>query len=181
MTQVLKASLDGFPLPPLSLEVISTFRHHRYLAGWLPAGSRLYRYGSDESQARWTRSYWVNVTEDFFHSANEAIEKYGLLDATMSTLQYDPDPKSRKPGAIWNTAGWRGTLITSKDVPVYFGVAGAMDLSTGHRYRGPGDQTVHRCYTGGASQILVSHTDFDKFEWIVPPVPVRWTKWPGHH
>lgn len=181
MTQVRRAAREGFPLAPIERDVIESFRGHHYEAGWLTAGSRVYRYGADESQARWSRGPWVNVTEDLFHFADEALEKCALLDATMVTLQYDS--RNKKSGAIWNTAAMRATLIAAADVPVFFGIAGPMafDLSTGKRYRGTGDQTVHRVYPGGASQLLISRADFDKFQWSIPPVPMKWTKWPSHH
>lgn len=218
MTQIRKVLRAGVPLLPMGYEVLDTFQNRQYDFGFLPQGSRVYRYGSDESQARWSRGQWVNVTEDLFHFTDEALEKCALLDATFWTMETEqeiaqrekdkrdaalgvngrhsagrmPDPwrnpsaeyqtSTKKPPTIWNSAAWRATLIALEDVPVYFGIAGPMafDLSTGKRYRGPGDQTVHRTYPGGASQILISGMNFDKFT-FVPPERMQWTRWPQHH
>jgi len=213
-----KALRADVPLLPLSGEATDTFRDRHCQAGWLSKNSRVYRYGSDETQARWSRGQWVNVTEALFHFTDEALEKCALLDATFWTMETEqetahrekvkreaamrmhgrsaavkiPDPwrnpspeyqtAGNMPAPIWNSAAWRATLIALEDVPVYFGVAGPMafDLSTGKRYRGQGDQTAHRAYPGGASQILISGMSFDKFT-FVPPERMMWTRWPQHH
>jgi len=218
MTQVRKVLRAGVPLLPIGYDVLDTFKNRQYDFGFLPKGSRVYRYGSDETQARWSRGQWVNVTEDLFHFTDEALEKCALLDATFWTMETEqetahrekakreaamrmhgrsaavkiPDPwrnpspeyqtAGNMPAPIWNSAAWRATLIALEDVPVYFGVAGPMafDLSTGKRYRGQGDQTAHRVYPGGASQILISGMSFDKFT-FVPPERMMWTRWPQHH
>lgn len=218
MTQVRKASRMGVSLLPIGEEAVETFRNRQYDVGLLPKGSRVYRYGSDETQARWSRGQWVNLTEDLLYFTDEALEKCALLDATFWTMETEQDAAKRnktkqeaalrangtaaagklpdvwrnasleyqthgnKPAPIWNSAAWRATLIASEDVPVYFGVAGPMvfDLSTGKRYRGPGDQVAHRTYPGGASQILISGMEFDKFT-FVPPERMMWTRWPQHH
>jgi hypothetical protein len=205
-TQVKKMPRHGVPLLPIGQEVLETFLNRQYEFGVLPQGSKVYRYGSDETQARWSRGAWVNVTEDLFHFTDEALEKCALLDATFSTMHARPEectivsgmPKTanevwrhphtsyetrgKKPAEIWNTAAWRATLIALDDVPVYVGIAGPMafDLSTGKRYRGLGDQAAHRTYPGGASQILITGTNFDKFM-FVPPERMQWTRWPQHH
>ncbi len=216
--QIRKVLRADIPLLPLGSDVLETFRDRHCNVGWLPKQSRVYRYGSDETQARWSRGQWVNVTEDLFYFTDEALEKCVLLDATFWTMETERETAQRekakreaalrmngrpaavkisdvwrnpgpeyqtsgnKPAPIWNSAAWRATLIALEDVPVYFGVAGAMafDLSTGKRYRGPGDQTAHRAYPGGASQILISGIDFDKFT-FVPPERMMWTRWPQHH
>ena len=181
MMPIRRASRHGFLLALPPRETIETFRNSHYEPGWIPEGSRVYRYGSDPSQARWSRGAWVNLTTDLFEVAGEALERCALLDATMITLQYDP--RNNKPGAIWNTAAWRATLIAKQDVPVYVGIAAPMafDLSTGKRYRGRGDQRIHRIYQGGAVQLVTGRGEFDKFDWMVPPVPMKWTQWAGHH
>jgi hypothetical protein len=213
-----KALRANVPLLPLSGDAMDTFRDRHCHVGWLAKDSRIYRYGSDETQARWSRGQWVNVTEDLFYFTDEALEKCALLDATFWTMETEREAAEREkakrktvmlgsaratgarlpdawrnpsseyrtpenqPAPIWNSAAWRATLIALEDVPVYFGVAGPMafDLSTGKRYRGPGDQTAHRAYPGGATQILISGMDFDRFT-FVPPERMQWTRWPQHH
>jgi len=154
-----KALRADVPLLPLSGEATDTFRDRHCQAGWLPKDSRVYRYGSDETQARWSRGQWVNITEDLFHFTDEALEKCALLDATFWTMETEQETAQRekakreaamriwrnpspeyqtagnKPAPIWNSAAWRATLIALEDVPVYFGVAGPMafDPSAGKR------------------------------------------------
>ena len=91
-----KALRADVPLLPLNGEAMDTFRDRHCQAGWLPKGSRVYRYGSDETQARWSRGQWVNVTEDLFHFTDEALEKCALLDAIFWTMETEQEAAQRE-------------------------------------------------------------------------------------
>ena len=91
-----KALRADVPLLPLSGEATDTFRDRHCQAGWLPKDSRVYRYGSDETQARWSRGQWVNITEDLFHFTDEALEKCALLDATFWTMETEQETAQRE-------------------------------------------------------------------------------------
>lgn len=165
--------LANVAYPPLDSEEQATFRDHRYQPGWIAAGASVYRYGSNPSQALWSRRPWVNVTTDRFDFTDEAIEWCSLLDATMKGLQ------AEQATGVWNTATWRSCLTALKPVPVYYGIVAPLsfDLYSATIYRGPGDQIPHRSTPGGAVQILVPVSERDSFM-QPPPVSLQSTRLP---
>lgn len=165
--------LPNVSYPPLGAEEQATFLDRGYQPGWIPAGVCVYRYGSNPSQAIWSRRSWVNVTTDRFDFTDEAIEWCSLLDATMKGLHADGVT------GVWNTAAWRCCLTALKPVPVYHGIVAPLgfDLYTAKVYRGPGDQIPHRTTSGGAVQILVPVSERDSFT-QPPPVSLQPTRLP---
>ena len=159
---------DLLLLPPLDSTVKCTFQNSAVRAAWLPAGAHVYRYGASVPQVAATKGSWLNVTEDRFDVAEDALQSCSLLDVTLRDMgeRYVMSGERRDTDSAresWNTAALRGELVAKERLLVWTGRVAplAFDRRQGIALTGSHKGDVHLLTRGGASQILVpaAHQD----------------------
>jgi hypothetical protein len=155
------------------------------------AGSHLFRYGGNPTQASSTRREWMNVSPEFCATSATAIARCALLDFTVSDLgeyeeradsttgRYEPIPDLIEPdrtdAQAWNVAAFVSHFQVRRDLPARIGIAGRLllDLETGKMWHERLETPPPRHFvvrSGGAKQCLIHRIHRARLNELFSPV-----------